>query len=56
MVTHSARAASHAGRLLFIKDGVVYHQLRRGAMNNEELYSKISETLTVLAAGGKENA
>ena len=56
MVTHSARAASHAGRVLFIKDGVVYHQLRRGAMNNEELYSKISETLTVLATGGKENA
>ena len=56
MVTHSARAASHAGRVLFIKDGVVYHQLRRCAMNNEELYSKISETLTVLATGGKENA
>mgnify|MGYP002554222527 CR=1 FL=1 len=56
MVTHSARAASHAGRVLFIKDGVVYHQLRRGTMNNEELYSKISETLTVLATGGKENA
>ena len=53
MVTHSARAASHARRVLFIKDGVVYHQLRRGAMNNEELYSKISETLTVLATGGK---
>ena len=56
MVTHSARAASHVGRVLFIKDGVVYHQLRRGAMNTEELYSKISETLTVLATGGKENA
>ena len=56
MVTHSARAASHAGRVLFIKDGVVYHQLNRGTMSDEELYQKITETLTVLAAGGKESA
>ena len=56
MVTHSARAASHAGRVLFIKDGEVYHQLNRGTMSDEELYQKITETLTVLAAGGKENA
>ena len=56
MVTHSVKAASHAGRVLFIKDGVVYHQLNRGTMSDEELYQKITETLTVLAAGGKENA
>ena len=52
MVTHSTRAASHAGRVLFIKDGVVYHQLHRGTMSNEDLYQKISQTLTVLATGG----
>lgn len=52
MVTHSTRAASHAGRVLFIKDGVVYHQLHRGKMSNEDLYQKISQTLTVLATGG----
>ena len=49
MVTHSTRAASHAGRVLFIKDGSVYHQIHRGNMRNEELYQRISDTLTVLA-------
>lgn len=52
MVTHSTRAASHAGRVLFIKDGMVYHQLHRGKMTNEDMYQKISQTLTVLATGG----
>ena len=52
MVTHSTKAASHARRVLFIKDGSVYHQLYRGDMNNEEFYQKISDTLTVLATGG----
>ena len=50
MVTHSTRAASHAGRVLFIKDGVIFHQLYRGNYN-EEMYQKISDTLTVLATG-----
>ncbi len=40
MVTHSTKAASHAKRVLFIKDGEVFHQLYRGNMNNEELYAK----------------
>lgn len=53
MVTHSTRAASHAGRVLFIKDGSVYHQIYRGRMRNEDLYQRISDTLTVLATGGK---
>lgn len=52
MVTHSTRAASHARRVLFIKDGIVYHQLHRGKMTNEDMYQKISQTLTVLATGG----
>ena len=54
MVTHSTRAASHAGRVLFIKDGSVYHQIYRGNMRNEELYQRISDTLTVLATGGRK--
>ena len=54
MVTHSTKAASHAGRVLFIKDGSVYHQLYRGGRSNEEMYQKISDTLTVLATGGKD--
>ena len=54
MVTHSTRAASHAGRVLFIKDGEVFHQIYRGAMNNEELYQKISDTLTLLATKGEQ--
>lgn len=53
MVTHSTRAASHAGRVLFIKDGLVYHQIYRGNQSNGELYQKISDTLTVLATGGE---
>lgn len=51
MVTHSTKAASHANRILFIKDGEVFHQLYRGNMTNEELYVRISDTLTVLTTG-----
>lgn len=53
MVTHSVKAASHAGRVLFIKDGEVFHQLYRGNSTNEQLYQKISDTLTLLATGGE---
>lgn len=53
MVTHSTKAASHANRVFFIKDGEVFHQLYRGSMSNEQLYAKISETLTVLTTGGE---
>ena len=53
MVTHSVKAASHAGRVLFIKDGEVYHQIYRGNSTNEQLYQKISDTLTMLATGGE---
>jgi len=53
LVTHSVKAASHAGRVLFIKDGEVFHQIYRGDSNNEELYQKISHTLTILATGGE---
>ena len=52
MVTHSVKAASHAGRVLFIKDGEVFHQIYRGNSTNEQLYQKISDTLTMLATGG----
>ena len=53
MVTHSVKAASRATRVLFIRDGEVYHQLYRGGDTNEQLYQKISDTLTVLATGGE---
>ena len=52
MVTHSTDAASHANRVLFIRDGVVFHQIYRGEASNEELYKKISDTLTMLRTGG----
>ncbi len=52
MVTHSIKAASHASRVLFIKDGEVYHQLYRGNQSQIELYQKISDTLTALTTGG----
>lgn len=53
MVTHSVKAASHASRVLFIKDGEVFHQIYRGNSSNEELYQKISDTLTILMTGGE---
>ncbi|MDO5146039.1 MAG: ABC transporter ATP-binding protein [Eubacteriales bacterium] len=52
MVTHSVKAASTAGRVLFIRDGEVYHQIYRGENNDEQMYQKISDTLTLLATGG----
>lgn len=55
MVTHSTKAASHASRVLFIKDGVVFHQLYRGTLSNEEMYQKISHTLNLIATGGVRN-
>ena len=54
MVTHSVKAASHAGRVLFIKDGAVYHQIYRGDNTDEQLYQRISDTLTMLATGGNQ--
>lgn len=56
MVTHSVRAASRANRVLFIKDGEVYHQIYRGNDKDEKLYQKISDTLTMIATGGERNA
>ncbi|WP_124098416.1 ABC transporter ATP-binding protein [Ruminococcus sp. Marseille-P6503] len=55
MVTHSVKAASHAGRVLFIKDGEVFHQIYRGGSSDQQMYQKISDTLTLLATGGDRN-
>lgn len=51
MVTHSNRAASHAGRVIFIKDGMAYHQIYKGACNRDEMFLKISDTIKVLEGG-----
>ena len=56
MVTHSVKAASTAGRVLFIKDGELFHQIYRGDMTNDEMFASISDTLTALSVGGKRNA
>lgn len=53
MVTHSTKAASHAKRVLFIKDGVVFHEIYRGDQSFEEMYKSISDTLTMLSKGGR---
>lgn len=50
MVTHSTKAASSAKRVMFIKDGEVYHQLYRGTLSREEMFSKISDTLTMITS------
>ena len=56
MGTHSVKAASHASRVLFIKDGEVFHEIYRGESSDEQLYQKISDTLTMLATGGEHHA
>ena len=56
MVTHSVKAASHAGRVLFLRDGEVYHQIYRGGESRESQFRRISDTLTVLAEGGGPHA
>lgn len=53
MVTHSTKAASYASRVLFIRDGEVFHQIYKGNQTNEQMYQSISDTLTLLATGGK---
>lgn len=55
MVTHSIKAASTADRVLFIKDGEVFHQLYRGNMTSENMFARISDTLTMIATGGAVN-
>lgn len=54
MVTHSVKAASTAGRVLFIKDGEVFHQVYRGGASEQAFYQTISDTLTLLATGGEQ--
>ncbi|HBL83989.1 MAG: bacteriocin ABC transporter ATP-binding protein [Clostridiales bacterium GWF2_38_85] len=56
MVTHSTKAASHAKRVLFLRDGEVFHQLYKMSMTTDEMYGKISDTLTMLMAGDRKNA
>ena len=56
MVTHSLQAACRAGRVLFIKDGQVFHQIYRGSMSDDDLYQAVSQTLAQLAAGGRERS
>lgn len=55
MVTHSTKAASHASRVLFIKDGEIFHQLYKGSLTNEQMYEKIAHTLTLLVTGGERD-
>ena len=56
MVTHSTKAAAHAKRVFFIKDGQVFHQIYRGEKTMDEMYQCISNTLTLLATGGVHHA
>lgn len=53
MVTHSAKAASRAQRVLFIKDGTVFHQLYRGGAGDDEFYRRITDSLTMLSSGAE---
>lgn len=55
MVTHSIKTASRAKRVLFIKDGVVFHEIYKGNSTNTEMYQKISDALTLIQSGGENN-
>ena len=55
MVTHSVRAASRAGRVLFLRDGEVYHQLYRGQLSSEGMFARISDTLTLVGSTSRED-
>lgn len=55
MVTHSVNAASHAKRVMFIKDGEVFHQVYRGSMSTEAMFARISDTLTAITTGGERS-
>ncbi len=55
MVTHSVKAASHANRVMFIKDGEVYHQIYRGSSSDNEMYQKITDSLTIISTGGADD-
>ena len=56
MVTHSVKAAAHATRVLFLRDGEVYHQLYRGLQTVEQMFARISDTLTAMTQGGEIDA
>ncbi len=56
MVTHSVTAASHAKRTLFLRDGMIYHQLYRGSRSREEMFAEISNTLTAMTSRNAEEA
>ncbi|HFJ5520445.1 TPA: ABC transporter ATP-binding protein [Enterococcus faecium] len=56
MVTHSIHAASHASRVLFIKDGKVFHELHKGQNSNDDMFQKISQTLAIISAGDEHDA
>ena len=53
MVTHSTKAASNASRVLFIKDGAIFHQIYKGSNTDRQMYQMISDTLNLLAGGGE---
>ena len=55
MVTHSVKAASTAGRVLFIKDGRVFHQIYKGNLSETQMYQKISDAMTAITAGGEDD-
>lgn len=55
MVTHSIKAASSAQRVLFIKDGEIFHQIYKANSKQEDMYQKISDTLSLISSGGDKN-
>lgn len=53
MVTHDAFTASYANRIIFIKDGQIFHEIRKGTDTRKQFFNKIIDVVTVL--GGNLN-
>lgn len=53
MVTHSLKAAAQARRVLFIKDGVIYHEIYRGEATVQQFQDRIADSVSVLNERGE---
>ncbi|QCT74052.1 ABC transporter ATP-binding protein [Macrococcoides canis] len=53
MVTHSTIDAAYASRVVFIKDGILYHEIYRGDESQNEFQKRISDSLSMLSERGE---
>lgn len=54
MVTHDSFTASYAGRVIFIKDGKIFHEINRGNDTRKEFFDKIINVVTLLGGDASD--